>query len=69
MITMMPAAPAGVLYGAITDYFGSLYTKEYGFRVSFAVAGALIVLGIGLSLVLPRRPRADEGTPELQPPA
>jgi hypothetical protein len=48
MITMMPAAPAGVIYGAVADSFG--------YRVSFAVAAGLIGLGIGLTLLLPRRP-------------
>jgi hypothetical protein len=60
MITMMPAAPAGVLYGAVADFFGARHTQAFGYQMSFAVAAGLIALGIGLSLLLPRRPRADE---------
>ncbi len=60
MITQMPAAPAGVLYGAVADFLGARRSKAFGYQMSFAVAVGLIALGIGLSLLLPRRPRADE---------
>ncbi len=60
MITQMPAAPAGVLYGAVADFLGARRSKAVGYQMSFAVAAGLIALGIGLSLLLPRRPRADE---------
>jgi hypothetical protein len=66
MITMMPAAPAGVIYGAVADFFGERYTKEFGYQMSFAVAAGLIALGIGMTLLLPRRPRAGE-TPDSSP--
>ena len=56
MITMMPAAFAGVIYGAISDFVGSRYGESTGYQASFAVAAGLIALGIGLALLLPRRP-------------
>jgi hypothetical protein len=61
MITMMPAAFSGVIYGAISDYFGSPpHTKAFGYQMSLAVAAGLIAVGIALSLLLPPRPRADD---------
>jgi MFS family permease len=57
MITLMPAAPSGVIYGAISDYFGSPpHTKAFGYQMSLAVAAGLIAVGIALSLLLPPRP-------------
>jgi hypothetical protein len=63
MITMMPAAPSGVIYGAVSDFFGARGTKEFGYRMSFTLAATLIAVGIALALLLPRRPRPDDDTP------
>jgi MFS family permease len=59
MITMMPAAPSGVIYGAVSDFFGSRFSKEFGYQMSFTVAATLIAVGIVLAMLLPRRPRPD----------
>ena len=62
---MVPAAPAGYLYGAIVDgvkqagwtAFG-MNSTALGFRLSFLVCGLLILSGILLAItLLPDRPR------------
>ena len=62
---MVPAAPAGYLFGAISDYisennitaFGVSSSKAFGFQVSFAVCAAVILLGILVAVVwLPGNP-------------
>jgi MFS family permease len=62
---MVPAAPAGYLYGAIVDQvkrsgwtaFG-LSSTALGFRLSFLVCGTFILCGILLAIfLLPARPR------------
>ena len=62
---MVPAAPAGYLYGAIVDgvkqagwtAFG-MNSTSLGFRLSFLVCGVLILSGIVLALtLLPPKPR------------
>lgn len=64
---MVPAAPAGYLYGAIVDTaqksgwtaFG-LNSTALGFRLSFFVCGCLILSGIILAIImLPSRPRPE----------
>lgn len=64
---MVPAAPAGYLYGAIVDgvkqagwtAFG-MNSTSLGFRLSFLVCGLLILSGIVLAvLLLPASPRPD----------
>jgi len=73
---MVPAAPAGYLYGAIVDgvkqagwtAFG-MNSTSLGFRLSFLVCGLLILSGILLAvLLLPARPRqipeVVRGSPE-----
>ncbi|MDB5390390.1 MAG: hypothetical protein JWM11_6036 [Planctomycetaceae bacterium] len=64
---MVPAAPAGYLYGAIVDgvkqagwtAFG-MNSTALGFRLSFLVCGLLILSGIILALVLlPSKPRPE----------
>lgn len=65
---MVPAAPAGYLYGAIVEHVKSkgwslwgMNGAALGFRISFAVCATLILAGIILALVaLPRRPRPQE---------
>jgi hypothetical protein len=60
---MVPAAPAGYLYGAIVDRTRSagwtaLGLTSEGFRLSFIVCGLLILAGIVLALMtLPKEPR------------
>jgi MFS family permease len=60
IVTMMmvPAAPAGTLFGAISDHFGGRHGAATGFRISFAVCAAMMIAGIVLALLrLPRRPQ------------
>jgi len=62
---MVPAAPAGYLYGAIVDRvkqqgwtIWGMTSATLGFRISFAVCATFILAGILLALIaLPRRPR------------
>jgi MFS family permease len=63
---MVPAAPAGYLYGAIVDFvrdheltaFG-LSSASLGFRLSFLASGLLILSGIVVAaMLLPRQPRS-----------
>ena len=70
---MVPAAPAGYLYGAIVDgvkqagwtAFG-MNSTSLGFRLSFLVCGLLILGGIVLAVfLLPSRPRP--GVPVSRP--
>jgi MFS family permease len=56
-LMMIPAAPAGALFGAISDYFGQVYSKSTGFRASFALAALCLGSGLALTLLLPSRPR------------
>jgi len=67
---MVPAAPAGYLYGAIVDFarargltaFG-LTPSSLGFRLSFLVAALLILSGIVVAVtLLPKRPRSAEAS-------
>lgn len=68
---MVPAAPAGYLYGAIVDTVKSsgwtilgLSGSNLGFRLSFAVCGALILSGILLAITcLPANPRPADQEP------
>jgi predicted MFS family arabinose efflux permease len=62
---MVPAAPAGYLYGAIVDYvrdneitaFG-LTSESLGFRLSFLASSVLILIGIVVAVtLLPKKPR------------
>ena len=64
---MVPAAPAGYLFGAIVDgvkranwtAFG-LNSTALGFRLSFFVCGLLILCGIILAIaLLPSKPRPE----------
>jgi MFS family permease len=62
---MVPAAPAGYLYGAIVDHFRrsqwtafGLSPEALGFRVSFATCAVLILSGIVLAIImLPAKPQ------------
>lgn len=60
-LMMFPAAPAGALYGAVSDYVKGRASEAAGFRASFAVAIAFMVAAIVLAFVgLPARPRPEE---------
>lgn len=66
---MVPAAPAGYLYGAIVDGVKQagwtalgMNSEALGFRLSFLVCGLLIMSGIILAIsLLPARPRPTAG--------
>ena len=64
MLTLFPAAPAGFLFGGISDHFQGA-ERALGFRLSFAVAACFIASGIVLALFLPARPRPSESALEL----
>jgi MFS family permease len=54
---MVPAAPAGYLFGLISDECGARYGKATGFHVSFVVCALIMLTGIVLAVVrLPARP-------------
>lgn len=65
---MVPAAPAGYLYGAIVDSVKrsgttlmGMNSETLGYRLSFAACAVLILAGIILAVcVLPARPRPEE---------
>jgi hypothetical protein len=65
---MVPAAPAGYLYGAIVDLVKSrnwtlwgMNSATLGFRLSFGTCATFILAGIVLAVVaLPRRPKPQE---------
>ena len=58
MLTLLAAAPAGPVFGAISDHYKALHGTAAAFRLSFAVAAAAIGLAILLAgLLLPARPR------------
>ena len=65
---MVPAAPAGYLFGAIVDGVKSsgwtalgMNSTALGFRLSFLVCGLFILTGIVLAVVLlPAKPRPEE---------
>ena len=65
---MVPAAPAGYLFGAIVDGVKSsgwtalgMNSAALGFRLSFLVCGLFILTGIVLAvLLLPAKPRPEE---------
>lgn len=65
-LTMLPAAPAGALLGAISDYFGSAYNRAFGFRLSFAAALVFMGLVILLIPILPAHPQR-QAEPEEAP--
>jgi predicted MFS family arabinose efflux permease len=58
---MVPAAPAGALFGAIVDLAGPWLGAANAFRLSFVVCCAFLVAGLALALVvLPARPSPNE---------
>lgn len=70
MLTGLVTAPAGVIFGMISDHFGADgAAKTMGYQASLATAAGLILAGIMISLVMPRWPRPEDGatapTPKL----
>ncbi len=65
---MVPAAPAGYLYGAIVDFVSQhkltalgMTPAELGYRLSFLVCGLFILSGIVVAVtLLPKRPGRPE---------
>jgi hypothetical protein len=58
MLTLFPAAPAGMLFGSLVDFFPG--APATGFRLSFLTAASFIAAGIVLALWLPARPGTGE---------
>lgn len=66
-LLMMPAAPAGYLYGTIVDAaknkgwtYAGMSSATLGFRLSFLVCAGFILAGMILAATtLPKRPRSD----------
>ena len=61
LVTMMmaPAAPAGYLFGVISDVGGRMFDKPTGFRISFLTCAAIMIAGILIALIkLPKDPKA-----------
>ena len=67
---MVPAAPAGYLYGAIVDFVSQhkltalgMTPVALGYRLSFLVCGLFILSGIVVAvMLLPKRPGRPEET-------
>ncbi len=67
---MVPAAPAGYLYGALVDKAKEagwtvlgMNSTAFGFRLSFTVCAMLILSGIVMALIfLPARPQAESAS-------
>jgi hypothetical protein len=72
---MVPAAPAGYLYGALVDAARQsnwtalgMNSTAFGFRLSFIVCGTFILSGIIMALYcLPAKPRPQSPGPEELP--
>ena len=58
-LLMVIAAPEGAVFGAIANHLGAWYGPAAGFKASFAVCAAVMVVGISLAIFrLPARPRS-----------
>ncbi|MDB5336180.1 MAG: hypothetical protein JWN70_1799 [Planctomycetaceae bacterium] len=58
---MMPAGPAGYLFGAIAKSYPD--NPAFGFRLSFYLCGGILILGLILGItLLPKRPIPEEVT-------
>lgn len=55
-LTMLPAAPAGAFLGYLADHYGAVYTKSFGFQLSFAVALGFMGLVLLITPLLPAHP-------------
>jgi MFS family permease len=71
---MVPAAPAGYLYGSIVDFVSQsgwqvmgMNSKALGFRLSFCTCAVFILCGIILAIIkLPARPRPGMDSQDLR---
>jgi len=62
-LMMVPAAFAGVMFGGIAKQVGEQFGPAFGFRTSFAVCAAMMLMGIALAVwKLPARPVPSEET-------
>ena len=59
-LMMFTAAPAGALFGKISDHYGEIYSRATGFRLSFAAALAFMGLVIVLNFFVPAKPHPPE---------
>lgn len=62
-VTMMmaPAAPAGFLFGLISETAGDVWGKTTGYQLSFAACAVIMLAGLLLAAFkLPARPTSDE---------
>ena len=58
---MMPAAPAGYLFGRVARDLSTSHDPAFGFQASFALCAGVIGLGILIALfLLPARPSASD---------
>jgi MFS family permease len=57
-LLMVPAAPLGLVFGAVSDLVARQSTPAAGYRASFLLCSAIMALGLLLAWFwLPRRPR------------
>jgi len=66
-VTMMmaPAAPAGYVFGLISETAGEAWNKTIGYQLSFAACAAIMLAGLLLAAIrLPARPRPEAGDQE-----
>jgi hypothetical protein len=59
-LLMVPAAPVGYVFGAMSDWFRARGHAAEGYQVTFATCAAVMVAGMVLALLrLPARPRPE----------
>jgi len=58
---MVPAAPAGFLFGSIVDKFQESLGRANAFRLSFGICAGIMIVGIILAMtLLPKNPSVEE---------
>src|SRR5262249_34351292 len=68
-LLLVPAAPAGWLFGSISDFFGAHYSRAVGYQLSFALALVFLGSALALTRLLPAWPRPQEAEKEFGLPA